>query len=72
VITYFTVLIIAYIVDDQQYQAKILFASHRQCQDAMDAIHPVMYDINEDAITQCVQSTTVSSAPLRPRARPGS
>lgn len=71
-ITYYTVLLIAYYVDAQEYQAKMLFTSHKQCQDAMDAIYPVMHNVSDDVIVQCLQSATVSSTVLRPRARPGS
>jgi len=68
-ITYFTVLLMSYQLSGEALQTKMIFASQRQCQQAMEGIYPSMLSSFQDVVVQCRKSELMSSTP-RPKTRP--
>jgi len=68
-LTYYTVLILSYTLDDQQFVAKMMFNSQTECQNTMDAIYPELQKSYTQPMAQCIRSDIASSS-IRPKARP--
>ena len=74
-IEYFTALVIAYSVQDQEIETTVWFESEKHCSSAMnsgsaDGIYNHLYDLyGNDIMMVCHKSTTVSKL-IKPRPRP--
>ena len=74
-IEYFTAMVIAYSVQDQEFETAVWFQSEKHCSSAMnsgsaDGLYNHLYDLcGNDIMMTCQKSTTVSKL-IRPKLRP--
>ena len=66
---FYTVLVLSYTLNGYYLQAKVIFPSYKACGDALPAYYEPVYDIDRDAIGQCLK-TEVISASIKPKRRP--
>ena len=73
---FYTLLIIEYVVEDQNVATSVIFPSEEACYDAMgDGVMDNLYDIladtyGKDIIMYCKKTPFPSSEPINPRLRP--
>ena len=73
---FYTLLVIEYVVEDQDVSTSVIFPSEQSCYDAMgDGVMDTLYDVLADAygkeiMMYCKKTPFPSSEPTKPKVRP--